>query len=122
MSRLKARDASRRGREVLGLRVLSRGVSGRASKVEVETDAGRLVLTGLEIRFALSLPETLFTVVAGRGEDGERRFTFFGRGWGHGVGLCQNGAFGMALAGHPYREILAHYYPGAGIGPAPFPR
>jgi len=38
---------------------------------------------------------------------------FNGLGWGHGVGLCQIGAVGMALQGHSYQEILEHYYPGA---------
>jgi stage II sporulation protein D len=42
-----------------------------------------------------------------------RTFRFAGRGFGHGVGLCQYGACGMAGAGRGYREILAHYYPGA---------
>lgn len=40
---------------------------------------------------------------------------FAGRGWGHGVGLCQWGARGMAMQGFGYRDILAHYYPGAEI-------
>ncbi|MBN1794565.1 MAG: SpoIID/LytB domain-containing protein [Candidatus Omnitrophica bacterium] len=38
---------------------------------------------------------------------------FEGRGWGHGVGLCQWGAFGMAQEGRTYEEILQHYYAGA---------
>lgn len=38
-----------------------------------------------------------------------------GRGWGHGVGMSQYGAFGMALRGFGYREILAHYYRGADL-------
>lgn len=38
-----------------------------------------------------------------------------GRGWGHGVGMCQCGAEGMARAGHKAEEILQHYYPGAQI-------
>ena len=38
---------------------------------------------------------------------------FAGKGWGHGVGLCQVGAYGMALRGSTYREILQHYYSGA---------
>jgi SpoIID/LytB domain protein len=42
-------------------------------------------------------------------------FVFLGRGWGHGVGLCQNGAFGMALAGETYDRILRHYYTGIDI-------
>ena len=36
-----------------------------------------------------------------------------GAGWGHGVGLCQMGALGMALLGRDYRTICAHYYPRA---------
>jgi len=73
-----------------------------------------VVLTGLEVRFALSIPESLFTIADGKDEKGPV-FTFYGRGWGHGVGLCQNGAFGQALAGRTYREILSHYYPGTTI-------
>ena len=41
-----------------------------------------------------------------------RDVEFSGRGWGHGVGLCQWGAHGMAKAGKSWREILNHYYPG----------
>jgi stage II sporulation protein D len=37
-------------------------------------------------------------------------FTLTGAGWGHGVGMCQSGAVGMALKGKTFREILAHYY------------
>ncbi|PYS20401.1 MAG: amidase, partial [Acidobacteria bacterium] len=44
------------------------------------------------------------------------RFVLRGAGWGHGVGLCQIGAAVMASQGKPYREILAHYYPGAEVG------
>jgi stage II sporulation protein D len=54
------------------------------------------------------LPSTHFSVKV---EDGEA--VFDGRGWGHGVGLCQWGALEMARQGKSYREILAHYYPGA---------
>jgi len=44
-----------------------------------------------------------------------KTFRFEGRGWGHGVGMCQWGAHGMAMAGKSYEEILKHYYPGAEI-------
>jgi len=37
-------------------------------------------------------------------------FVFTGRGWGHGVGLCQVGAYGLARAGANYKKILEHYY------------
>lgn len=44
-----------------------------------------------------------------------------GRGWGHGTGMSQWGAHGMALRGATYREILAHYYTGTVVGPADAP-
>jgi SpoIID/LytB domain protein len=45
-------------------------------------------------------------------------FVFSGHGWGHGVGMSQYGAFGYALHGASYQQILAHYYPGTTLGPA----
>ncbi|MBK9767882.1 MAG: hypothetical protein IPP63_13125 [Chloracidobacterium sp.] len=39
-------------------------------------------------------------------------YTFTGRGWGHGVGMCQFGAFGLAKMGVKYDEIIKHYYTG----------
>jgi stage II sporulation protein D len=47
--------------------------------------------------------------------DGEKIVRFLGRGWGHGVGLCQNGAYGLARAGMTFEQILAHYYTGVEI-------
>ena len=44
---------------------------------------------------------------------------FSGHGWGHGVGMSQYGAYGYALHGATYDQILAHYYPGTTLGPAP---
>ena len=38
-----------------------------------------------------------------------------GRGFGHGVGMCQWGAHGLSVEGRNYREILAHYYKGAAV-------
>jgi stage II sporulation protein D len=46
-------------------------------------------------------------------------FVIKGRGWGHGVGLSQYGAYGLARRGTSYDGILAHYYPGTTLGPAP---
>lgn len=44
---------------------------------------------------------------------------FTGHGWGHGVGMSQYGAYGYALHGWNYKQILAHYYPGTKLGTAP---
>ena len=49
---------------------------------------------------------------------GEAVFVVSGRGWGHGVGMSQYGAYGQALAGRTYDQILAHYYTGTTIGKA----
>jgi stage II sporulation protein D len=46
-------------------------------------------------------------------------FVVSGRGWGHGVGMSQYGAMGYANDGWTYDQILAHYYVGAELGPAP---
>jgi stage II sporulation protein D len=49
---------------------------------------------------------------------GEAVFVVSGRGWGHGVGMSQYGAYGQALAGRTYDQILAHYYTGTQLGKA----
>ena len=50
---------------------------------------------------------------------GEPVFVIHGRGWGHGVGMSQWGAHGLARRGADYRRILTHYYRGTTIGRAP---
>src|SRR6266516_3350255 len=45
-----------------------------------------------------------------------RMFTFFGSGWGHGVGLSQWGAYGLAVDGWTHQRILTHFYSGATVG------
>lgn len=96
-----------------GLQVLRRGSSGRVSELEISGRDGRALVEGFRIRRALDLPETLFTVTFQTAADGSlSSATFRGRGWGHGVGMCQTGAFGMAKLGAKYREILEHYYTG----------
>jgi stage II sporulation protein D len=99
--------------ELRDLRIISRGRSGRVTAMEIVGVDGRAIVEGFRLRRALDLPETLFSMDVQRDRDGTlRRVTFRGRGWGHGVGLCQVGAFGMARRGASYREILAHYYTG----------
>ena len=101
------------------LRVISRGRSRRAIDLEVVGSNGTAHVRGGRIRSALGLREQLFVIERNYDENGlVTGFTFLGRGWGHGVGMCQNGAFGMALAGQTYDQILRHYYTGIDIVPA----
>jgi SpoIID/LytB domain protein len=94
--------------------VLERGVSGRVGRLRLLGRGGRSAeLAGLDVRFLLDLPETQFTASRSKTRKGGRGWTFTGRGWGHGVGLCQVGSFNLAGRGQTYREILTHFYRGA---------
>jgi stage II sporulation protein D len=92
------------------------GASGRVAELEVVGSEGSTTLRGLAIRRALGIRENLFFFDAQYAPDGSvRGWVFTGRGWGHGVGMCQVGAYGMAASGFSYRDILSHYYPGTRI-------
>jgi stage II sporulation protein D len=96
------------------------GVSGRVVELGVVGSAGELDLKGLRVRWGLGLRENLFVVHREKGPRGDvERFVITGKGWGHGVGLCQVGAFGMAQAGSSFEEILRHYYTGVTVSPRP---
>ncbi|MGD0480053.1 MAG: SpoIID/LytB domain-containing protein [Terracidiphilus sp.] len=93
------------------LTVARRGISGRA--VTLQLDHAEISAEDFQLAVGESLgwnriPSTWFEV----SRQGET-FAFHGRGWGHGVGLCQKGAAAMAAQGHTTREILAQYFPGA---------
>jgi SpoIID/LytB domain protein len=97
---------------VKGLKVLERGVSGRVTRLEVRGDKASVTVSPeLAIRKALSgLKSSLFVFTAGPGN-----FVFRGAGFGHGVGMCQNGAIGMADKGARYGDVLKHYFPGGEV-------
>jgi peptidoglycan hydrolase-like amidase len=89
------------------------GVSGRVIEAGVVGSDGELILDGLRVRWGLGLRENLFVIDRERDASGNvTRFVFTGKGWGHGVGLCQVGSFGMAQAGSTFDRILQHYYTG----------
>lgn len=94
------------------MKPLERGASGRIFRLRIEgTSATLIVGKELEIRRLLSeshLKSSAFEVLQKGG-----KIILNGRGWGHGVGLCQIGAAVMASKGYTYEEILQHYYPGS---------
>jgi stage II sporulation protein D len=59
---------------------------------------------------------------AGHAAQSQPAFFAAGHGWGHGIGLAQYGAYGYALHGWTYDQIVAHYYPGTTLGEAPLKR
>jgi SpoIID/LytB domain protein len=111
LDRLVAADYPQVG-EVKALTPRERGVSGRVRSLEIEGSKGKVTVDGdLKIRRLFGgLKSTLFQVSRAKGE-----WVFEGAGFGHGVGMCQTGAIGMAEAGYKYSKILEHYYPGSKI-------
>ena len=99
---------------------LKRGESGRITQLKIagEADDGSsdsiLIESEYEIRRVLHhefLYSSAFTVETNSDyKNRGSKFTLIGAGWGHGVGLCQIGALGMALDGRKTDEILFHYY------------
>ncbi|HXU10163.1 MAG TPA: hypothetical protein VN743_14295, partial [Blastocatellia bacterium] len=87
--------------------------SSRVTEVEITGDKGQARIRRPQIRSVLGVKEYLFVV--DRETDAEGRlvaFVFTGRGWGHGVGMCQVGAYGLAKEGYAFSAILQKYYTG----------
>jgi stage II sporulation protein D len=98
---------------LIDLRVKKRGFSRRVVDLELVGTNGASRVRGGVIRSALRLREQLFVIDRHYNSEGRVvGFTFTGRGWGHGVGLCQVGAYGMAKLGLSYDKILKAYYTG----------
>lgn len=111
---------------VLAVNVTSRGPSGRALAIEYVTEAGTFTDTRDRIRSSLkyytasgvptSLPSTLIFIEPvkhhGTWTGG---FRVYGGGFGHGVGMSQTGAVGMAQKGRSFEQILTHYYTGIAL-------
>lgn len=90
--------------------------SGRAGTLRITSAAGTVTVRATELRTILgadALKSTFFSVRVGPDEQAGVEFT--GRGSGHGVGLSQWGARGMALGGKGYLEILRYYYTGVSV-------
>lgn len=88
--------------------------SPRVDEVVITTDKGEHRIKATKLRRMIGynrLKSTWYNV----GIEGNK-VVFAGRGFGHGVGLCQWGAKGMADAGHTYKDILKQYYSDAEIG------
>src|SRR5689334_1046149 len=98
---------------IVDLRVASRGASHRVTDLEIVGANGTAHVRGGRIRSALGLREQLFVIDREYDDQGRvTEFVFIGRGWGHGVGMCQVGAYGLAKQGFTAEQILKSYYSG----------
>ncbi|MFZ9887840.1 MAG: SpoIID/LytB domain-containing protein [Myxococcota bacterium] len=103
---------------VRGLRIDERGSGGRLLSRVIEGDAGTTrIHRALPVRKRFgNLRSGLFVIDEERNQRGELlAVTLRGAGYGHGAGMCQQGAIGMAEEGHDYRTILRHYFHGATV-------
>ena len=108
---------------LLDIQVVARGVSGRAKEIRIvfEDNAGQNQSIALKTEYRIRqslfkkfLYSGAFVVQINRDAQGfPMTITLRGAGWGHGVGLCQIGALGMALTGCSHQKTLAHYFPDA---------
>ncbi len=98
---------------VVDVEIAQKTTTGRAATVRIIGTHGEAAIKANDLRWILGidrLRSTWFNV--GRVPNG---WQFAGRGWGHGVGMCQYGAIGRAKAGQTYQEILGAYYQGASL-------
>lgn len=103
--------------QITAIVTVGRASCGRVDHVLVQGTEGQLRISGDSIRSSLGgLRSNLFVVAPKMGSDGlPEYFIFTGAGFGHGVGMDQSGAAGMAADGYSSQAILEHYYPGTTI-------
>lgn len=106
------------GETIRELIVSRRDQTGRAELVSI-TGRQKRVINGWEFKLIVGralgwnvLKSSRFTIARSGSA-----FVFQGTGFGHGLGLCQEGAHEMAQRGYNFRQILAKYFPGANVGP-----
>ncbi|MFH0777693.1 MAG: SpoIID/LytB domain-containing protein [Candidatus Eisenbacteria bacterium] len=114
------------GERIVNVKIAERSGSGRVRKLEIVTTDNVYRLTGDAIRLVIRRPNpegailrsTLFDVDVQREGGYARTIIFSGGGNGHGVGMCQMGAIGMARRGKRVHEILTYYYRGVKLSRA----
>jgi len=108
--RNKLTDAGHKISPIKDILVSNRNNSGRILSLKIITETGEKKISAKDFRNIIGpniIRSTNFTVKVVNGDG-----IFEGVGWGHGVGLCQWGAYFMAKEGYSAEEILRHYYPG----------
>jgi stage II sporulation protein D len=107
--------------DIISLTPVRTSPTGRVLALKITGSRGSRLIKGTEARSELGLKSTLFTVqpefglVAGKAGSKPIRFLISGRGHGHGLGLSQWGAYGLAQQNKSYEEILMHYFQGTSL-------
>jgi len=112
--REKLNKGGRKIADIKGIGILGRDKSGRITKLKVSMLKEELMITGKDFRHAIGpdiIRSTNFNIDIADDTDA----VFEGVGWGHGVGMCQWGAYFMAKDGRNLEQILKYYYPGSDV-------
>lgn len=110
----KLNDSGYKAGSIRSVDALSRNASGRVEKIEIKDESGvSCILTAKDFRQMMG-PNEVRSANFEPSVNGDK-LSLKGTGWGHGVGMCQWGANGMAERAKKYSEILKFYYPGAEI-------
>lgn len=91
------------------IKVAKKTSSGRAVTLTLKTSGGSKTVSCANFRAATLIRSCKLTKIT----TGSTKVHFEGHGYGHGIGMCQDGAHGMAKQNYTYKQILKHYYPGA---------
>ena len=94
------------------MHILDTLASGRIHTLEIVTNNGSFTCKADKIRWLFKRGSTILPSCFFRITKNGDKWVFNGKGFGHGVGLCQMGARARAQAGQSYIQILTHYYPG----------
>ena len=93
------------------LKIARKTDTGRATNITIRTSKGSKTVPCGNFRLAVGIRSCKITKLSVRKND----VHFEGKGYGHGIGMCQDGANGMAKDGKNYKKILKNYYPGSEI-------
>ena len=93
------------------IKITRKTSTGRATNLLITTSKGNKTVPCGQFRLATGIRSCKITrlTVTTKGVQ------FSGKGYGHGIGMCQDGAYGMAKKSHNYKQILKHYYPGSSL-------
>jgi len=94
---------------IYSIKATNLGAGKHGSRVEIVSANGSKEMNANDFRLMVG-PNYLYSTAFDSKNNG-KSITFSGRGWGHGVGLCQYGAQAMAEKGFQWTDILKHYYP-----------
>ncbi|MBO7191045.1 MAG: SpoIID/LytB domain-containing protein [Elusimicrobiaceae bacterium] len=97
------------GGNLKSIKVAHKTHTGRATQLLLQTSKGKKTVACNPFRLAMGLKSCKIKEINIHGN----HVRFEGRGYGHGVGMCQDGAAGMARSGKKYTQILKNYYPGS---------